>query len=77
MDEQVVESVDGMQHRRVDAGEVTKDMAELREAASRYAIALGELCPAGRERSIALTHVETSLMFGIKSQVLSQPHADG
>lgn len=76
MDAQVEASIDGLQYRRVEAGTVTENMAELRDAASRYTTALGVLCPAGHERSIALTHVETSLMFGIKALVLDQPHAE-
>lgn len=36
----------------------------LRKSAKATATVILELCPASRERSIALTHLETAIMFG-------------
>ena len=40
---------------------------ELREAAKAYAAAIVELCPGGREKSLAKTKLEESVMWAVKA----------
>jgi hypothetical protein len=46
------------------------DIERLREAAKAYGHLLIELTPNGRERALAITKLEESVMWGVKSIVL-------
>lgn len=43
---------------------------QLREAAKSLGHQIIDLCPDGREKSLALTHLEETVMWGVKSIVL-------
>ena len=43
----------------------------LREAAKVFAHAVVDTCPASREKSLAKTHLEETLMWAVKSVVLN------
>lgn len=48
-------------------------IAELRGAFSRLHEQIEASCPASRERSVALTNLETTAMWAIKSVVCNDP----
>jgi hypothetical protein len=50
-------------------------IAELRRAFSDLAELVERLAPHSRERSIALTHIETSAMWAIKAVVCNDPNS--
>jgi hypothetical protein len=50
--------------------EAIVDIERLREAAKAYGHLLIELAPNGRERALAITKLEESVMWGVKSIVL-------
>lgn len=52
-------------HNMTDA---QKERAEkLRTAAREFALMIDELCPESREKSVALTDLETSQMYAVKA----------
>lgn len=48
----------------------------LRQAFSDLTDKINELCPSSRERSVALTELETSAMWAIKSVVCNDPESE-
>jgi len=51
-------------------------VTELREAASAYHDLIEKLVPASRERSIALTELESANMWAIKAIVINDPESE-
>ncbi len=47
------------------------EIEELRGAAKTLLSSIVNLCPASRERSLALTHLEETVMWAVKSIVLN------
>ena len=43
------------------------DVTALKNAAREYVEVVSKICPEGRRKSLAITHVETSSMFAVKS----------
>lgn len=58
-------------HRPSDSG--VSRIRELREAFSRLHELVEATAPASRERSVALTELETSAMWAIKAVVVNDP----
>ena len=58
-------------HKPSDAGLAT--ITKLREEFSRLYEVIAESCPTSRERSVALTELETAAMWAIKSVVCNDP----
>lgn len=56
-------------HPIADSG-VVDDIEALRTTAKQYGALLIEVCPDSRERSLAITRLEESLMWAVKSMVL-------
>lgn len=50
-------------------------LEQIREAYSELKQAVERLCPASRERSVAITELETSAMWATKSIVLNDPES--
>lgn len=53
-------------------------VAKIRQLRGQYSDlkeAIEEFCPASRERSVALTELETSAMWAIKSIVVNDPES--
>ena len=48
-------------------------IAELREGFSSLHALISEVCPDSREKSVALTELETSAMWAVKSVVFNDP----
>jgi predicted MarR family transcription regulator len=57
--------------RRLDSHPVTatqaESMARLRDSARAFGYVISELCPAGREKSLAVTELETALMRAVRA----------
>lgn len=53
-----------------------KDIAQLRERFSQLHDAILLLAPESRERSVALTHLETAAMWAVKAVVVSDPESE-
>lgn len=49
---------------------------ELRELFSTVSEKINELCPNSRERSVALTELETTAMWAIKAVVCNDPQSE-
>jgi hypothetical protein len=45
----------------------------LRESFSNLCTIIGEVCPDSREKSVALTNLETTAMWAVKSVVCNDP----
>ncbi len=52
------------------------DIQHLREAFSRLDEAVRFFCPDSRERSVALTELETAAMWAVKSVVYNDPKSE-
>jgi hypothetical protein len=50
-------------------------ITEIREAFSTLHFKLGEVAPASRELSVALTNLETAAMWAIKAIVVNDPES--
>lgn len=57
------------------AGEAISKVTQLRECFSAIKERIETLCPQSRERAVALTELETSAMWAIKSVVLNDPNS--
>lgn len=53
--------------------EALAKISELRKAFSALNTVLGQTCPSSRELSVALTELETSAMWAVKSVVCNDP----
>jgi hypothetical protein len=53
-----------------------KKINMLREAFSELSSHISVLCPDTREKSVALTHLETTAMWAIKSVVCNDPNSE-
>lgn len=51
-------------------------ITSLRESFSEMSNLIEQLCPASRERSVALTELETCAMWAIKSVVCNDPESE-
>lgn len=51
-------------------------ITKLREAFSRLHDEIGELAPDSREKSVALTNLETTAMWAIKAVVCNDPESE-
>lgn len=51
-------------------------IAKLREAFSQLHSAIEDLAPASRERSVAMTELETAAMWAIKAVVCNDPESE-
>lgn len=60
-------------HKPSEAG--LKKITELRELFSNVQIEIERLAPSSRERSVALTNLETTAMWAIKSIVCNDPES--
>ena len=60
-------------HRPSDEG--ARKCKELREAYGALLEKLTEFCPGSRELSVAITNLETSAMWAVKSIVLNDPNS--
>lgn len=49
------------------------DIEQLRRKAIDFAAELDRVCPDSREASLAFTHLEETVMWAVKSIVLSEP----
>jgi hypothetical protein len=58
-------SVDGLQK-----------INQLREAFSNTEKLINELCPNSRQKSVAITHNETTAMWAIKAVVFNDPNSE-
>ena len=61
-------------HKPSAAGLAT--ITEVREAYSSLLDLIEEACPPSRERSVAITELETSAMWAIKSVVCNDPESE-
>ena len=48
----------------------------LRQAYTELQRAIEENCPASRQKSVAITELETSAMWAIKAVVFNDPHSE-
>lgn len=62
-------------YHKPDSQEMLDRLAKLRELHLALAKEVLEMCPDGRERNIAFTHLEEASMWAIKSIVLGAPIA--
>lgn len=62
-------------YHRPSAGGVHK-IAKLREAFSQLHDQIEELAPNSREKSVALTNLETTAMWAIKAVVFNDPESE-
>ncbi len=62
-------------HKPVD-GETDRFM-KIRESARSFVHALLDNCPASRERSVALTHLQEAVMMANAAVVLNRPTVPG
>jgi hypothetical protein len=60
-------------HRPSDEG--VARILELRKAFSAAADLIESVCPASRERSVAMTELENACMWAVKSIVLNDPNS--
>lgn len=51
-------------------------ITKLRESFSRLHVEIEELAPTSRERSVALTNLETTAMWAIKAVVYNDPKSE-
>lgn len=51
-------------------------IARLRKAFSDLDVLIYELCPNSRERAVAITNLETTAMWSIKSVVTNDPESE-
>lgn len=63
-------------YHRPEYQETMTKMGAIRQETAGVAHKLIELCPAGRELSIALTHLEDACMYGIAALARNEPHGD-
>lgn len=61
-------------HKPSDDG--LSKITQLRKYFSEGSKLITELCPASRERSVALTELETTAMWAIKAVVLNDPKSE-
>lgn len=61
-------------HRPSDEGLTA--ITTLREAYSELLYLISETCPASRHKSVAITELETSAMWAIKSVVFNDPESE-
>lgn len=61
-------------HKPGQAG--LEKITKLREAFSQLHSTIEELAPASRERSVALTELETTAMWAIKAVVCNDPESE-
>lgn len=62
--------------RRIKEPQVKKTIAELREAFSKLHDDIERLAPPSREKSVALTNLETTAMWAIKAVVCNDPESE-
>lgn len=58
------------------SNEGLEKIQKIRQAYSDLHMFLLETCPASRERSVALTDLETSAMWAIKAVVINDPQSE-
>jgi hypothetical protein len=51
-------------------------ITKLRETFSAIHETIEQICPNSRERSVALTHLETAAMYAIKAVVCNDPESE-
>ncbi len=61
-------------HKPSDEG--LAKITKLREMFSEVSMVINEVCPNSRERSVALTELETTAMWAIKAVVCNDPKSE-
>lgn len=64
--------VESLTLQKVD-GEQGARMDRIRDDAKSLALTIASQCPSGRERALAATHLEETVMWAIKAVALDQP----
>lgn len=62
MSEQIAKQIENNFTYHAPKGDQAERYTSLREKAKEFAVMINELCPDSREKSIAITHLEESVM---------------